>query len=224
MTGKQLLFRSLAFSLAATGAVAIGILLFGEFDDTAGRILATTGALAVASLLALPAGVLLDAGRNRALAVSTIALAGSALLVALWVVWGGGDETHAGPRLLATLAAGAGALSQISAASSRRRLDDSPAVAVLYWFSAAAGVTLAALLAVAAWDEIDATGYYRFVGALAVADVVAVLLQPTLRRLAPRAGGRTRLVLLLDDTPSDEALADALRALAPYGPRVERRA
>jgi hypothetical protein len=224
MTGKQLLFRVVALSLGATGPLAIAILLFGEFDETAERILATTGALGFFSLLALPAGILLDEGRNRSLAVVTIALAASALVAVLWVIWGGGDETDAGWKVVATLTAFSGALSQISAGTSRRRGGDSRTVTRLYWFSVGAGFALAGLLATAAWGEVDETGYYRLVGALAVADVVALLLQPTLRRLGARDVSPTRLVVLFERTPSDEALAAALDALAPYGPRIERRA
>ena len=36
------------------------VLLFGEFDSTAGKILSTTALLALFSLVALPAGVLID--------------------------------------------------------------------------------------------------------------------------------------------------------------------
>jgi hypothetical protein len=208
-------------SLTATGVVAVGTLLFGRFDDTAGRILGTTGALAVASLLALPAGVLLDQRRYRSLASGTIAAAGAAFLTALWLIWGAGDGGDSGWRMLASFATVAAAGAQISAATARRRGDDSRVVTRLYWTSVGGGLVLATLVLAAIWNEIDAVTYYRFLGAIAVADVVILLLQPTLRRLAP-ATDRTRLVVSLERTPSREALDAALRALAPYGARLER--
>jgi hypothetical protein len=63
--GKRLFALALVVSLSASGLIAIGILVFGEFDDTSARILATTALTGLFSLLSLPAGVLIDRGRAR---------------------------------------------------------------------------------------------------------------------------------------------------------------
>jgi len=66
-SGKRLALVALVASLSATALLAIGILLFAEFDDTSGRILATTALIGLFSLLTLPAGALLDRGEARML-------------------------------------------------------------------------------------------------------------------------------------------------------------
>lgn len=46
--------------MCATAALAVAILLFSDFDETAGRILGTTAAISFVSVLALPASVLVE--------------------------------------------------------------------------------------------------------------------------------------------------------------------
>ena len=46
---------ALVASMCATAALAVGILLFSDFDETAARILGTTAAISFFSLLALRA-------------------------------------------------------------------------------------------------------------------------------------------------------------------------
>ena len=89
---------------------------------------------------------------------------------------------------------------------------------------------------VAAWAEIDATGYYRALGAVAVLAVLATLLQPVLRRLGGRETGRSdaltqmRLTLAdgttldVDESGRDfaEAVAHAIRAAERPGASVTR--
>jgi len=52
-------------SLAATAALAIGVLLLGDFRDTEARVLLTTLAISFSGLLTLPAAILLEQGRRR---------------------------------------------------------------------------------------------------------------------------------------------------------------
>lgn len=219
--GRRLFLRTLVVSLSATAALAIGTLLFAEFDDTAGRILATTGLISVASLFSLPAGVLLDQGRATALAWATIALTASGFLVALVLVWSENDDLWKPVGILAVFA---GASSQTAAATSRRRPGDGPAVVRLYVVSLVLSYGLALLLTIAMVEEIEGAGYYRFVGAVAVAAVLAALLQPIVRRMGGGAAKTgAELVFSLDRVPSAEAVERAKQALAEYGPRVVRR-
>ena len=70
---KRAFLIALVASLSLTAAIAIATLLFAEFDDTAARILWTTALLSLASLLGVPAGVLLDQGRAQPLAWAVLA-------------------------------------------------------------------------------------------------------------------------------------------------------
>lgn len=216
---QRLFLWALVVALCLTAAVAIGTLLFAEFDDRAGRILATTALLALASLLGMPAGALLDQGRARPLAWSLIATVVVGFAFADYAVWSDADAEWVW-KLPVTLGAAAAAAAQAAASTSRLRADDGRRLRALYWVAIGLGVAFSVLVAVAAWGEIeDAEGYYRALGATAVAAVVASLLQPLLRRVGHPARRRLRLVLELelDREPSDEAVAAAVEALARHG-------
>jgi heme/copper-type cytochrome/quinol oxidase subunit 3 len=218
---RQLFLWGLLASLCLTGAIAIGTLLFAEFDDRAGRILATTALLAVASLLGMPAGLLLDQGRARVLAWGLIGTVALGFALADYVVWSDGDPAWPW-KLAVTFGVAAGAGAQAAVSTSRLRPDDARRLRALYWVAIALGVAFAVLVAVAAWKEIqDAEDYYRVLGATAVAAVLASLLQPLLRRASRRPEPRLRLVLELDREPTDEAVAAAVEALARHGVRAE---
>jgi hypothetical protein len=216
--GRRLFLRVLIASLSATAALAIGTLLFAEFDDTAGRILATTALISAASLLWLPAGVLLDRGRAITLAWAVIGLVAGAFVFSLILVWGDSDDFW---KPVVILAVFAGASSQAAASTSRRRPDDPPGVRRLYLASIVLSYGLAALIAVAALGEVENADYYRFVGAVAVGTVLAGLLQPIVRRMAgtPTEPG-SRLVFVLDGEPSPEAVERAKQVLEEGGARV----
>jgi membrane protein YdbS with pleckstrin-like domain len=213
---RRVFLWTLVASLCLTAAIAVGTLLFAEFDDRAGRILATTALLALASLLGLPAGVLLDQGRAPALAWGQIAVVVAGFAFAAYAVWSDGDPGWVW-KLPVTLGAAAGAGAQAAASTSRLRPDDGRRLRLLYWVAIALGTVLAVLIAVAAWKEIQDSGYYRFLGATAVAAVLASLLQPLLRRAARPAKHRVQIVLELDREPSPEAVAAAVEALARHG-------
>jgi hypothetical protein len=191
-SGKRLFLIGLVVSLTATALLAIGILLFAEFDDTSARILATTGLIGLFNLLSLPASLLLDRGEARLLGYATIATAAIGLVLSFVLIWG--------------------------------EVDDDTATSWAVTIALAAGALLAVMLSWAAWEDVDDDTFYRFVGALAVADLLLVLLQPAVRRMG-RASARTasRLVLTLDARPSEEAVAAAVGARAARPPRRERR-
>ena len=60
---------------------------------------------------------------------------------------------------------------------------------------------LATLVAVAALAEIDSGGHYRRLGAIAVANVLLVALQPVLRRMAARPRAEYRFACVLGAPP-----------------------
>jgi hypothetical protein len=215
-SGRRLFLLALIASLCLTAAIAIGTLLFAEFDDTAARILLTTTFLSVASLLSLPAGVLLDQGRALALAWLVIATSAAAFAVAMVSVWAAEDSDRAW-KVGLTLGLVAVASSQAAASTSRRTPGDSRRLVGLYALAIVLTICLAALIAVAAWEEIESSGYYRFLGATAIAALLATLLQPIVRRLEGPERERHELVLRLDRAPTEEAVAAAVEALARHG-------
>jgi uncharacterized membrane protein YfcA len=219
--GRRLFLWTLVASLCLTAAVAVGTLLFAEFDDTAARILLTTTFLSVASLLSLPAGVLLDQKRAVPLAWATIAASAAGFAVAMVAVWAAGDEDVVW-KIALTIALAAVAGAQASASTARLRPEDDRRLVWLYRLAIALSVALAVLIAAAAWKEIDDSGYYRALGATAVAAVLTTLLQPIVRRLERPAERRHELVLRLDREPPPGAVAAAIEALERHGVRAEQ--
>jgi hypothetical protein len=203
-------------SLCATAALAIAILLFSRFGRTQGRILGTTGLIALFGLLALPAGVLFDQRRLRRLATAVVAGAGLAL--ALAVVWSN-DPPDALGKTTGTVTAFALASTQTAALEARRSGGDSQAVRRLFAASIALALVLAALMTAAVWGDIGNQVYYRVVAALAVADLLTVTLQPVLARMSAGAAPEVnRLRLLVEPGGEREVDIEA----ASFATAVER--
>jgi hypothetical protein len=219
--GRRLFLWTLVASLSLTAAVAIGTLLFAEFDDTAARILGTTALLALASLLSLPAGVLLDRRRAIELAWTTITTAALAFGLAMVAIWGAREqESLAQTTWTLWLAAAAGA--QASAVTSLLEPEDARRLRILHALSIVLASSLAALIALAIWIEPDSDAYVRISGAVAVAAVLASLLQPIVRRLERPRERPHELVLRLDREPPPEAVTAAVEALARHGVHAEK--
>jgi hypothetical protein len=230
--GKRLLLLALVVSLCATAAIAIGTLLFGDFGEAEGRILATTALISLYSLLALPGGILLDQRRLLPLAWLTFALALAGFALALVLVWGDPGWEPVG-QLTLTLGAYLVACTQTAANASRRGVRDTRAVRTLFALSTVLVLVLATMVAAAVWREIDSETYWRVVAALAVANVLLTVLQPVLRRLAgpaERPSHRLRLTLSggvvrevdLQARDFADAVARAVREAERDGPAVER--
>ena len=227
--GKRLFALVLAVALSTSALLAIGILLLGDFDETQARILVTTGLIGFFSLLALPGGVLLDQRRRAALAWTTIGLAAFSFVIAMNLTWGDADSDNLW-KVAGSATAVTGAFSQAATSTSRRRATDTPAVRTLYLLSLGAVSLLAFLILLAIWEEIDGEGFYRFLGAVAVLNLLLVLLQPVARRLGatstatpaerPRAD-TYRLSFTLNGRPSEAALEEAREALERGGVKVE---
>lgn len=184
-TARRLVLTGVAVSLSATALLAIGILLFGDFGETEGRILGTTMLLAGYGLLALPAGFLLDQSRHRALAGALVALAATALALSLISIWSGGGSATLG-KSVGTLTFFAVAASQTGALAARRRATDPSSVNVLFAFSCGLALLLAVMATALLWAEPHGQLYLRILGALAVLDVLLVALQPVLALARPR--------------------------------------
>lgn len=214
----------------ATAGLAIGFLLLAEFNEQTWKVIGTTALLSGFSLLGLPGAALLDQGRAVALGWANLILAAVGLTFSLALLW---TESDRGWKLLVAIVAFCGAAAQASGTTARRRADDPPSVRALYVAGIAGGVTLASLISLAAANEIEDEGYYRFLGALAVAEVLVILLQPILRRTSLRArGDRFEFTVTLEDGRQVEggreafdfatAVASAIRELERSGQRVVR--
>src|SRR5919108_5272712 len=142
---RRLFLRAIVASLSATAALAIGTLLFADFDDTAGKILATTALISAASLLSLPGGILLDQSRATTLAWAVIGLSAGAFFLSLVLLWGEVEDVW---KAVVILAVFAGASSQTAASTARRRPEDPPGVGQLYLASIVLSFGLATLLTV----------------------------------------------------------------------------
>jgi hypothetical protein len=151
---RRLFLIALVASMCATAALAVGILLFSEFDSTSGRILGTAGALAFFSLLARPAGVLVDRGLAAPLgwvALGLAALGLALVLVLLWIDWDDDPETLAKSALTVTVFAAAAA--QAAATTARLREADPRSVRWLYTAGLAVCAALATMASAAAWGR-----------------------------------------------------------------------
>jgi hypothetical protein len=233
---KGVFLRVLIASLLATAGLAIGFLLLADFNERTWKVIATTAVLSAFSLLGLPGAALLDQGRAVALGWANLVLAAVGLAWTLALLW---SESERGWRALVAVVAFTAATAQASGTTARRRADDPQAVDLLYLAGVVGAFLLAALISLAAWQEIEDEGFYRFVGALAVAEVLAVILQPILRRTSRRAAptpaaapAAFEFTCTLDDgrevRRSDEAsefasaVAAAIRELEGSGAKVVR--
>jgi MFS family permease len=213
---RRLLIAALA-SLSATAALAIGILLFGEFGDTQLRVLATTFSISLYSLLTLPGALLYERRDARPLALATIAAAALAFALALALIWGG-DDNETLWRLAGTVSAAGLGLAQVAAMTSRRRGNDAPAVRRVFVAATAVITVVVAMAVLAIWTEPDDEWYFRALAALGVLDVFLVILQPLLRRLGGRDDAAVTAVL----EGTREQIDEALRRVDGTGVRVRR--
>jgi hypothetical protein len=217
VTARRVLVLVAIGSLGLSAAVAIVVLLFGDFGETEGRILGTTFSISVASLLALPGTVLLERQRQLLVAATNVALTLVAFVLALALLWIWEDAETLW-RVLGSFLAAAVASTQWGALTLRRRPGDSDGIRLTYIAACVLAAVLAAMVVITIWAEIGADSYYRVLGALAVLNVFLVVLQFLLRRLGRPSGGREARIVV--DDGDHEAVADAVRRLEAAGLRV----
>lgn len=217
MDWKRRLLVAAVASLAATAAIAIGILLFGDFGSTEARILGTTAAISFFSLLALPAGVLLERRAAEALAWLSLALVALAFVLVLAWIWSSGNSDGVA-RAAGAVTAYAVAVAQVAALTSRRRDSDTGAVRIVFLGACVLALLLATMAAYAIFGDVDDESFYRVLAALAVLDVFLVVLQPFLRRLAGGTATKTRIVL----EGTEEQIEAALARIEGTGVSVRR--
>jgi hypothetical protein len=233
VSARRFLLLSLVTALSATALVAIAAVLGGAFGDTEWKVLATTGGFALASLFAMRGTILLDQGRHRDLGWAVVGLSALAFLLELKVVWIDTGDSAVTWKALAITAGFAGALGQIATSLARSRPSDPPSLRPLRWASGTCALAVEALITFAAIAEVDSGGYYRFLGAVFILDVLLVALESVVRRLGTKpavAAGHAAFVCILADGRQvrrearehdlPEAVASALRELVARGERV----
>jgi hypothetical protein len=221
---RKLLLFAIVGALCLTAGIAVVVLLAGRFDDTSWRILATTSAISFFGLLGVPVGMLLERGRAVALARASgvLTFAAFVLTVALiWRRWEDGLGKTWG--VVATLAVAA---AQAAVVEARRRDTDTTAISVLTSGTMLTGAVLTAMGIAAILTEIDDGSYYRILGAVAVIDVLLVVVAAVLRRGGTEVETfRFRLNGELLETPGRDfagAVATAIRTAEKDGATVRR--
>jgi hypothetical protein len=217
---KRLFFLTLITALCGTGALAVLALLSGNFEGANGRVIATTGLLALYSLMAMPAGILIERASSPLVAWATLGLALGSLLYALALVW---EVTETWEPVVG-LSVFAAASSQTAALTA---LTDEKERGFLYIASWVLAFSAAGLLGWMVLQE-DYT-LWHLIAAVVVTDVVFALIQPLVRRMRAIPAGAAeaaaskgyRVVFALDSEPSLEELEAAHAALAAAGARLE---
>ena len=98
MTARRFLLRTIVTGACLTAAVAILVLLSGSLDGTSGRVLLTTTAISIFSVLAVPAQMLLDRGSLPLLARVSAGLTGTAFGITVVLITHEVDIAEYGTR------------------------------------------------------------------------------------------------------------------------------
>ncbi|MFZ1879454.1 MAG: hypothetical protein WAU41_04745 [Gaiellaceae bacterium] len=184
MSRKRLVLLMVALMLTVSALFAIAILLAGRFGSTEGRILGSTALLAGLGLVALPEVVLLDKERARPLALTGVASAGLASLLALAAIWSRSSSDTLG-RTVGSAVVVAFAFSQFSALMARRNTGDPSSVSRLFAASCLTASVAAVLAVTFIWSNPHGSLAPRGLGAVLVLDLLLVALQPILARARP---------------------------------------
>ena len=194
---RRALARALVAALCVAALTAVGAILSGDFDETDGRVIATSLGFAVFSATAASGAALRfrDSQNLRVLALATMALSAAGFLLLLVALWSDGDD--GAWRWFGSAALAALACSHASLVSSALRSSDGPAIEALAKASITVGVvdSFFGILAVSgAVDDVDG-GFGRLMAVLVILLLLSTALPPILRRLqrtsvavAPRVG------------------------------------
>ena len=181
MIGRRSLLLGLAALMCAAALFAVAVLLLGRFGPTEQHIVVTTVLLSAAGVLALPAVVLGEQSRYRAVALLNALLAAAAGATGAAAVWW---ETPTLARIAGSAYAAAAASAQAGGLLARSG-DDPPLVRRLYAASLVSVVALASMVVALIWMQIDSTVYARVLGSVAIVDALLVALQPLAARIRP---------------------------------------
>jgi hypothetical protein len=228
---RRAFLGAVVVSLVLTAAIAIVTVLLGDFGETEARILLTTASISFYSLLALPGSILLERQRMQPLALTSLGLAALGFLLALnmiWIQWDDAGDGSWKSHVVVTIVALA--TTQAAGVELRRRDADSIWARRLAFASHASAALAALLASLAVLWEVEDDGFLRALGAVVVANVLLVTLQPVLRRMGGAPAARYSFVCVLDggrrvdvERPGRDfaaALERAVRELERSGERV----
>jgi hypothetical protein len=180
---KKFFLYLLIASVAFSAIVGIFVILFGNFGEFETKILLTTLAVTVTSILGLANGAYLETGRGRVLPILGIFF--SAISAVLWIslVWYGTAETAFFAKLLLSINLFAAACSHASLLSVAR-LDRR-----FIWarYAAHASVwSLAAILLYSIWRSFENITDFqtRIIGVLSIAVAALTIVTPIFHRLS----------------------------------------
>ena len=214
--GRRSLLLAVAGLMCVAAALAIGILLLGDFGGTEGRVLGTTLLLAVHGALAVPAAILWDQRRLTALAAACAGLAAVAAVLNVAALWSDAGDTFGkavGTVMIFLIA------TVVTTALATRPLHR------LFPASVALAAVAAAMATAGIWTETEREGYLRLLGAIVVLDVLLVALQPLLLRARRTPSKRPLRIVDTSGRSADVSVeAESLAAAVAQAIRdVERR-
>ncbi len=188
MNIKRLFLYVLIASVAVSALIGIGVMLFGNFGDFESRVLMTTTAITVTSILGLACGAYLETGRGRYLPITGIVSAVVSAVMWIIMIWSGEMESRWFAKVLmsATLiAASCLHLSLLSLARLERRF-----VWAKYAVHGAIWTSLSMLLIII-WAEYDPSDNIvaRTLGALAIVIAALTVVTPVFHKLSFQSNG-----------------------------------
>lgn len=211
---RRTLLLGVAAAMTSAAALAIGILLFGDFGGTEGRVLLTTVLLAVHGALAVPAAVLWDQRRLPGLALACAVVVAVAAVLNIIGVWWSSDSQTFGKVLGTAMILAVPTVATTALATRPRHRLFFPSVGLMYL---SAGLATGAI-----WSETAREGYLRVLGTAVVLAVLLVALQPLLLRL--RRDEVERPLRLVDDTGTTVDVLVRADSLADAAARAIREA
>jgi hypothetical protein len=179
----RLALAILSLSLAASALIGIAIILFGDFDETELRVLATASSLAGFSILSLPSLFHLERDRYKYLAWPGILSSLTLFTTILFLIWGG--NIVGGEAFWKTLAS----VGIISVSTNHALLLLIPAsTKILISICQRATILIiacvCALMLSGIWTEEMPETMMRLLGALGVMDVLGTVTVPILVRIS----------------------------------------
>ena len=185
MNLKRLFLYTLIASVAFSALMGIGVILFGNFGELEFRVLLTTLTITVTSIAGLACGAYFESGRGRYLPVTGIALAVSAALMVMLIIWDVLDDHSIYIKATLTvtmLAVSASHLSLLSMARLDKRFAWSRIAAFVF-----VGV-LDAILLYILWFEPPSSGdaIARIIGVLSILIAAITVITPVFHKLSAR--------------------------------------
>ena len=182
---RRALSWALVAALCVAALTAMGAILNGDFDETDGRVIATSLGFAVFSATAASGASLRlrDSEGLRTLGLAGLVLSALSFVLLVAALWSEGGEPEW--RWFGSVALAALACSQASLVSGARRATDSATIQALATTSIALGVadSFFGILAVSgAVDDVE-EGFGQLMAMLVVLLLLSTALPPILRRL-----------------------------------------